>query len=190
MHKKKHSKRKGYGKRKGSAFERKICKLLSLWWSEGKEEYLFWRSAGSGSVATVAARKGKRASTQIGDICAIDTRGQPLMDVIAIECKHYRDLGLLNLFQRSPMNSIAVKGYDKLARQLSREKVRKFPVAIVKGNSTKVLLLCDRKLHRAFAPVNPVVESGKFSFYLLEEVLRKRSADLFVETLIQLGGDQ
>ena len=75
-------------KQKGSAFERKICKALSLWIS-GSREDLFWRSAMSGGRATLA---GKKAQGQAGDICAIDPLGHKLTDKFYIECKNYEDL--------------------------------------------------------------------------------------------------
>lgn len=80
------------GKQKGSAFERLVCKQLSLWVSEGSQEDVFWRSAMSGGRSTVAFAKGKRLAQQAGDISCIHPIGQPFIDNFMVECKSYRDL--------------------------------------------------------------------------------------------------
>lgn len=77
----------GSGKRKGGAFERLVCKQLSLWWSGGKRDDIFFRTASSGGRATQRAKKGKKTFGQYGDIQAADPLGQPLMDLCIIECK-------------------------------------------------------------------------------------------------------
>ena len=63
--------RPGYGKQKGSGFERTICHELSMWISHGKHDDLFWRSSMSGGRATVMFKKGGQNRTQNGDITAI-----------------------------------------------------------------------------------------------------------------------
>lgn len=73
--------------RKGSAFERWFCRELSLWWSEGKDDDLFWRTAGSGARANVRSRKGKRTVGQHGDIASTDTSSAILTKVLTIELK-------------------------------------------------------------------------------------------------------
>ena len=72
---------------KGSTFERKICTLLSEWWSDGARDDIFWRTAGSGARAKVRGRKKKSTAGQHGDICATDPIGQPLIDVFTMELK-------------------------------------------------------------------------------------------------------
>lgn len=84
--------RQGGGKSKGASFERDVCKELSIWASNGKQEDLFWRSAMSGGRSTVAAKLGKRLAAQAGDITAIHPLGQPLIKHFLIECKHYKSL--------------------------------------------------------------------------------------------------
>lgn len=70
---------------KGGEFERDIAKRLSEWWAD--REDVFWRTAGSGARATVRGKAGKQTAGQSGDICATDPIGQPLIDLITIECK-------------------------------------------------------------------------------------------------------
>lgn len=72
---------------KGGKFERETCRLLSMWFSEGRRDDMFWRSAGSGAMATVRGRQGKLTSGQYGDVSATDEEGQALLDVVTIELK-------------------------------------------------------------------------------------------------------
>ena len=73
--------------KKGSAFERKFCKELSLWWTLGEREDIFWRSSNSGGRATVRAAAGKTTSGQYGDVAAIDPLGVPFLNLVTIELK-------------------------------------------------------------------------------------------------------
>jgi hypothetical protein len=79
--------RPGGGKAKGSAFERCFCKTLSLWWSDGEADDLFYRTASSGARATVRGRQGKGTRGHCGDVCATDSEGEPLTRVITFELK-------------------------------------------------------------------------------------------------------
>ena len=77
--------KKGRGKAKGSAFERKICKFLSRWINPDSKEVYFWRSAGSGSVFTTS--KGAVGGDFSGDIYAVSEEGEFLTKSWSIECK-------------------------------------------------------------------------------------------------------
>lgn len=87
------------GNRKGSAFERKICKQLSEWWSEALEgtarDDIFWRSSQSGGRATQRAKSGKNTFGSQGDIAAVDPVGRPLLEVFTLELKRGRSHGNL-----------------------------------------------------------------------------------------------
>ena len=72
---------------KGSGWERKLCKMLSLWWSHGESDACFWRTSTSGARATVRTRKGLRTECSYGDITAVDPIGQPLTRLFTIEAK-------------------------------------------------------------------------------------------------------
>ncbi len=72
---------------KGSSFEREIAKLLSLWWSDGKNDNVFYRSTTSGARATQRSKKGKETYLQQGDITASDPIGEPLIKEWSIEIK-------------------------------------------------------------------------------------------------------
>lgn len=72
---------------KGSVFEREICKALGRWWTDGERDDIFWRTAGSGARATCRFRKGQSTAGQYGDVSAIDSIGEPLLQVFSIELK-------------------------------------------------------------------------------------------------------
>lgn len=72
---------------KGQPFEREVCKLLSHWYSYGKDDDLFWRTAGSGGRGTVRGRKGKKTRSACGDIYATDEVGKSLTELITFEIK-------------------------------------------------------------------------------------------------------
>lgn len=72
---------------KGSDYERELCNILSLWWSEGRRDDIFWRAAGSGNRAKVRGRVGRNTAGQHGDICATDPSGAILIDLFTIEIK-------------------------------------------------------------------------------------------------------
>ena len=72
---------------KGRQFERDIAKRLSLWWTKGERDDVFWRTAGSGARATVRSKKGVSTSGSFGDIGYIDPEGLPLIDTCVIELK-------------------------------------------------------------------------------------------------------
>lgn len=73
--------------KKGSAFERAVCKDLSLWWTGGSSDDVFWRTAGSGGRATTRAKKGSATAGAYGDIGAVDPSGEALLKVVTLELK-------------------------------------------------------------------------------------------------------
>jgi hypothetical protein len=89
------------GKAKGGAFERDICKRLSLWWTDDERDDVFWRTASSGGRATQRKKKGKDTFGQAGDVQATDPIGQPLINLFTIEIKRgYKEATVTNLLDR------------------------------------------------------------------------------------------
>lgn len=73
--------------KKGSGFERSFCKELSLWWSNGKWDDVFWRTSQSGGRATTRFKKGLRTADSYGDVMAIREEGKPLTKTTFLELK-------------------------------------------------------------------------------------------------------
>lgn len=130
------------GKRKGSEFERQICRDLSGWISHGEREDLFWRSAMSGGRATVAAKSGKMLRAQCGDITAVDPAGNILTDNCYFECKHLKRLSFDSIIKesvgRGTLLSIWCDTVDKAALY------SKHPVLICRQNGFPTLVCSSR----------------------------------------------
>jgi len=67
---------------KGDAYEREVCKELSLWWSYGRDKRIFSRTRGSGS-----ALKRGGSKWEGGDIGFVHPSGEPLIRVWNVEAK-------------------------------------------------------------------------------------------------------
>lgn len=72
---------------KGSTFEREICKALSLWWTAGASDAVFWRTSNSGGRATVRGKGKRKTVNQHGDITFTDPVGLPLLQALTFELK-------------------------------------------------------------------------------------------------------
>lgn len=108
------------GKGKGSAFEREICKTLSLWWTKDKRDDVFWRSSNSGGRATVRHRTGQSTFGQYGDVQATDPIGQPLINVCTIELKRgYSKENIHDILDSRPSKN--PKMYEKFIIQASAD---------------------------------------------------------------------
>ena len=108
---------------KGSAFEREICKQLSLWWTKGKRDDVFWRTAGSGAMAKVRSKVGKRTFGQYGDIQAVDPIGQPLIDIFSIELKRgYAKNTFADLIETSTHPNPNPGMYEKFIEQARQDR--------------------------------------------------------------------
>jgi len=158
--------RRGGGKAKGSAFEREVCKLLSLWVSDGKDEDLFWRSAMSGGRSTVAHKKG-RVVRQSGDITAVAPAGHALTDHWHIECKAYRDirLGQFIVKNTGPM----AEWWKTACKQAALWE--KKPALIVKQNGWPTLFIASSILPVRAMPVPLFTMRWGRSVYLFTGVL-------------------
>lgn len=86
---------------KGSGFEREFSKQLSLWWTHGERDDVFWRSQNSGGRATIRKSAGRSTFMQAGDIAAIDPDGLPLLKAITFELKRgYSNTTVAEVFDK------------------------------------------------------------------------------------------
>jgi hypothetical protein len=125
------------GPSKGSTFERKICRRLSLWISKGKDEDVFWRSSTSGARATINRKRGKMLPRQAGDICSVSPEGHVLTDVWFIELKHHRSLQLMRFIFEA--DGKLMRFWEKT--QEEAKAYDKSPMMIVKQNLLPILVL-------------------------------------------------
>lgn len=89
---------------KGGGYERELSEKFSLWWSGGKNNELFWRSAGSGGRATVRGKKGMAVTVGAGDIIPVQQDSMPFGRVFCIEAKRgYSAITPLALIDTLPL---------------------------------------------------------------------------------------
>jgi hypothetical protein len=127
------------GHLKGSAFERLLCRKLSLWLSHGERSDLLWRSSMSGGRATLQLAKDEVNRAQSGDLTAIARDAYRFCDRTFIEAKHYRDLaiarGLLCDTGRLAgfwKNTVAAAAkYDKTPLLIARQN--RYPIIAITG---------------------------------------------------------
>jgi len=96
---------------KGGQFERDVCKELSLWWTEGERDDIFWRTSGSGARAKTRSRQqNKTTAYSYGDVTFTDPIGQPLIAKCILELKRgYGKWSPLDLVDRPKMRKNAKK---------------------------------------------------------------------------------
>jgi hypothetical protein len=138
--------KKGAGKNKGGAFERLICKKLSLWWTDGKRDDIFARTASSGGRATQRSKKNLTTFGQYGDIQAADPIGQPLIDLAVIECKDgYASNSIADLLDKEPRHNPLYEQFIKQARQSNCESDSEYWLLIARrrGRQIMVFMPCD-----------------------------------------------
>lgn len=68
--------------KKGAQFERDFSRQLSMWWSSGKSDELFWRTPMSGGKATV-----NQSGTHAGDVRAVLPEGEGFTELFTLELK-------------------------------------------------------------------------------------------------------
>lgn len=101
---------------KGGDYERELCRKISLWWSKGIRDDLFWRTAGSGGRATSRGKKGKTTANHCGDICSTDSSSEPLIRLVTIESKRGYSRSTIADLLDSPENS-ALQKYEEWFEQ-------------------------------------------------------------------------
>ena len=73
--------------KKGGDYERQVCKVLSLWYSRGERDDIFWRTSGSGARATIRKKSNLNTADSAGDVQAIHESGKAFTRLVNIEIK-------------------------------------------------------------------------------------------------------
>ncbi len=106
---------------KGASFEREICKYLSLWWTEGKYDDVFWRKR------VRSTRKSIKAEFQLGDIKAERPEGEGLMKMFSIELKTGYSVGRKGKHVRNvPWDLLDIIDYRKGSEGIEKKTIIKF----------------------------------------------------------------
>lgn len=134
--------------KKGGAFERKMCKTLSLWFSHGERDDIFWRTAGSGARATVRMKTGKMTADSAGDISAIHPSAKKLTRLCIFELKRgysqknrSAGISLLTMIDKleSEKDPILIEWFKKLQNEL-KDHDRRFGFIIFKRDRKNICI--------------------------------------------------
>lgn len=137
------------GSRKGSPLERETSEELSLWFSEGKDRDIFWRTQGSGGRATSRGKNKQSAklSNQYGDITYQKDVGKPFIDFFLIECKrgYSKSISVLELLDSKKSDKKLLSFWEKALLECS-EAGRSFPILIFRRDYKKKMIVVPFKL--------------------------------------------
>jgi hypothetical protein len=127
---------------KGASFERKISKMISIWWT-GRDDCV-WRTAGSGGRATVRLKKNVETLNCYGDLCYTHPLTKNLFDIFVFELKKgYQNVDVLSLVDSfSKVNKIYVwwKKLMRLAERINRE-----PILILERNRKNAVVIFNHE---------------------------------------------
>ncbi len=136
--------RRGGGHSKGSAFEREIARRLSVWWTGGVHDDIFWRTPGSGARATVRGKAGRNTREE-GDLRAVGHLGQNLMQSIVVELKRgYKDWDLLDCVDSKQATPVLAGFLEKL--QAMALALGRCPVLIAQRDRREPIIVMPRKV--------------------------------------------
>ena len=137
------------GSKKGGSFERRIAPKLSMWWTHGERDDIFWRTAGSGARAKVRSHKNKKTFGQTGDIQAVDPIGSPFIELCNLELKiGYNKWSILDILDK-PKRSVK----QTLEQFLEKTEMdaaiagSPFPCLIAGRDRRQVLMFIPHKLY-------------------------------------------
>jgi hypothetical protein len=134
----------GKGHAKGASFERKIGRELSFWISHGERGDLFTRNVLSGGDFT---RRIATQETEVGtpgDLMARNPLAFDFARAFAVECKHYRDLGMLQFLTDETETSFLSKVLTHTRLQADQAGVHFMVIA--RQNRMGVLVILPRRL--------------------------------------------
>ena len=154
----------GAGKQKGSSFERWVAKELSLWFSGGKRDDIFWRTHCSGMLGTRSGFK-----NESGDIMSVDAVGKVFTDKYHIECRCGKYISVDDIVYREERGSIG-RFLEEGMRKAQGKKIFGF----VREQRKSVVLILERddwmdKLGLKFYEIVKCSFGNKFYVLLWED---------------------
>jgi len=156
---------------KGSASERETCKTLSLWWTDGERDDIFWRTAGSGSRATMRMKSSVDTKYQYGDITFTDPIGKPLIDLLLIENKSgYKDTISVLDFVDSPKKIPQLTKWMEKAEKERRDAERPYSVIIFRRTRKSKCILIPIDLFSLIESYSGIYLGPMIRFYKHREV--------------------
>ena len=158
-------------KAKGSSYERKVSKMLSLWLSDGESNDWVWRTASSGAKATQVAS----SKYYHGDLMPVHEKANWFFNYFSVECKNVAKINL-NLFHLFTGSKIQLHQYWKQSVN-DAVKSHRIPLLIFHLPHTKFELLMFRISDFKYIDFKlkwlPFIElPSKLTVYRLDQVLQ------------------
>jgi hypothetical protein len=176
----------GGGKRKGSAFEREMCRVISLFWSNNSYKDLCWRSASSGvRGTTTSSHLRSKVKGYFGDLTATSPLIEPLFKVFSIECKFYAKIDVTEIL-RGIKNNKLLEFWTQAYRD-ARHSGRT-PVLITKQNFLGILMIvrtadAEKFLHTMDKPIKYMTIAQELSIFSLDDFLKNVNKERFIRTV-------
>jgi hypothetical protein len=182
------TRKKSNSKQKGNAFERDSSRLLSEWVTGSDKELVIWRSSQSGTVATIAKKKGISARKLDGDYQVLDEKYRKLLDTFFIDGK---SLTKCNFFFGNKKNIKSNKIFKQWLKTIKGAGDKK-PMMIVKvRDDRKVPIFVMLKFGTYYETKNGMnyrifFKDVKYEFSITtwEEFVENNSWEEFVENNI------
>lgn len=179
--------------KKGQNFEREICKLLSIWWTSGIKDDIFWRTPGSGAKATNRAKKGLTTHDSYGDVMAMHVFGKPLTNKFVISIKrgyttkkpggkNLRCLDLTDLLDKPDnlkTNPLLVDWWQELEADIRKSRRDKNGIIIARRDRRNAIIIMPRKIFTDIEAKKPCI----FPMYNSGCWLQYRNLDLQIMQL-------
>jgi len=123
---------------KGFGFARQMCVLWSKWWTDDKDEDLFWRTAGSGSRATTRRKRGAEDKWNHGDMKPDAPEGYELCAKWCFEFKFYQKYDIKGVIHHVNQQSDWMQWWAKIVDEA--EAVGRDPILVTKQNKGKPII--------------------------------------------------
>jgi len=163
-------------KNKGGTFERFIAKKLSLWYSNGKSDCLFYRTASSGGRGTQRFKRGQPVVNSAGDLSFLDSAGEPFLKCCSIELKAgYKAATINKLFSSSKPELLS---FFTQAHESAQQAGVPCWIVIHKQDHQSVMLYCNAGLVVAYNKVRHIVPGNIVIDTLYDYILPKHQSVL------------
>lgn len=131
--------------KKGGKYEKEVCKHLSLWWTDGNRDDIFYSTHGSGNRATIRAKQGLCTENMCGDVCASAEIGFAFTDYFMTEIKRgYTDkLSFIELVDKPDKKTLKIKNWVRKAERQRKENFRRGLLVIIKRDYANPFCIID-----------------------------------------------
>lgn len=128
--------------KKGGDWERTFCKQLSLWWSEGERDDIFWRTSQSGGRATQRRKQGRGTAGSYGDVGLLDLSGKPFLDLFCVELKrgYSKETDILNILDSNQKKPKIIEFWEQCKTDTLSAN-RKHPLVVFRRDYKKACVM-------------------------------------------------